>query len=884
MPRIVITIPNQAPQRYRFQLYREAVRMGRGPDNDIIIDCGSISTSHAVMERVPGGYQLRDLGSTNGTKFGGSPRQLIPLLNGVKIQLGDVDFDFSLSEEEISTLAAESRSPARSAGDAAFRRPSAQPQSPAKPAQPGAVTAGAAPPKTEPPLSTPPPADPPESAWQDLAVQLKHSRERHAMRRLAWACAIGLFAIIGGLEALRFLPKGPAPEPVVATAPVASPAVSQPPAPETPVAVAPPPAIADAAPAATPAPPPAEPPPAEEITAVQPTEAERMAAEPELLLTGMDSQRDAAIQRDRALLLRAIDGKAWDAYRALLGKSVKAALVKQGQRPGTNRYDAIWNEPVLYQALLRWKILGCFSETAISQLVTDSYNSPMFKWLLNSSAAMEELLLTIDLKDDGGKVLKLLIDVWSMNEKKYEKYFPLAVACAVVFDRPMSIPNPVGKASDSADTEVDPLKRYMWYVDNNERGKLAAPVHHTSARDLVWVVCAPVSTSELDWSIDKMQRHRKNWGDAYGMIEYLMERAVEGLNPYKEYSFAEILKEGGVCGDQAYFCVNTARAQGIPAMIIGGETDSGGHAWAGLKIKDDEWTTGVGRIGGASKGQSGNPQTGEAISEQVIQSWNDRDLQSDLVTRSVWRHLWLADYFAASGNTADHAATVRVANKLGHSFTATWKTLYGLLERETQITGTPPKPENLDDWRSFAAAMRREFRDNPRMADIAAAAEDKFIFPYGDGEEARSALRLQRRKVEREASEQKDIIATSLKREADLILKQGGPDALRNIANLYDRALREFGGSVTAFKMMAADYFEFFKDDKEMARKAARDVELAFNRVIETGSKDWFHAQVESSIYQMICSYYRTAGDIARATMLEKRYELLVRRAKRSAL
>jgi hypothetical protein len=61
-------------------------------------------------------------------------------------------------------------------------------------------------------------------------------------------------------------------------------------------------------------------------------------------------------------------------------------------------------------------------------------------------------------------------------------------------------------------------------------------------------------------------------------------------------------------------------------------------------------------------------------------------------------------------------------------------------------------------------------------------------------------------------------------------------------------------------------------------------VELAFNRVIETGSKDWFHAQVESSIYQMICSYYRTAGDTARAAMLEKRYELLVRRAKRSAL
>jgi len=167
---------------------------------------------------------------------------------------------------------------------------------------------------------------------------------------------------------------------------------------------------------------------------------------------------------------------------------------------------------------------------------------------------------------------------------------------------------------------------------------------------------------------------------------------------------------------------------------------------------------------------------------------------------------------------------------------------------------------------------------------LAATAEDQYVCPYGDGDDARSARRLQRRKVEREAGEQKDIIATSLKREADLILKRGGPDALRNIGNLYDRALRDYGGSITGFKMMAADYFNFFKDDKELAHKAARDVELAFKRVVETGSKDWFRAQAESSIYQMICSYYRTAGDTARADMLEKRYELLLRRAKRGAL
>ena len=84
--------------------------------------------------------------------------------------------------------------------------------------------------------------------------------------------------------------------------------------------------------------------------------------------------------------------------------------------------------------------------------------------------------------------------------------------------------------------------------------------------------------------------------------------------------------------------------------------------------------------------------------------------------------------------------------------------------------------------------------------------------------------------------------------------------------------------------MMAEDYFGYFKNDPELARKAARDIELAFKRVVETGTKDWFRANTESSIYKMICGYYRAAGDSDRADMLEKRYEVLLKRAKRSAL
>lgn len=46
--------------------------IGRTPDNDIVLDYGSVSRRHAEIRRVTGGIQLTDLGSTHGTLIGGS--------------------------------------------------------------------------------------------------------------------------------------------------------------------------------------------------------------------------------------------------------------------------------------------------------------------------------------------------------------------------------------------------------------------------------------------------------------------------------------------------------------------------------------------------------------------------------------------------------------------------------------------------------------------------------------------------------------------------------------------------------------------------------------------------------------------------------------------
>lgn len=111
MPRVTITIPDKTPQPYRFPLDRRLVSLGRGSENDIPIDCGSVSVKHAEMRRVDGGYELRDLGSTNGIKHDGERSEVIGLRNGMSVTLGDVAFDFLLSDDELDELAEEKVEP-----------------------------------------------------------------------------------------------------------------------------------------------------------------------------------------------------------------------------------------------------------------------------------------------------------------------------------------------------------------------------------------------------------------------------------------------------------------------------------------------------------------------------------------------------------------------------------------------------------------------------------------------------------------------------------------------------------------------------------------------------------------------------------------------------
>lgn len=98
-----------------FLLVATTVTIGRDPMADIVINDPEVSRQHARLTRTDGGYEIQDLGSTNGTfldgrRLGGEPEQLTP---GQLITMGsNVSLVFEPAGGEMATvIAAEDESP-----------------------------------------------------------------------------------------------------------------------------------------------------------------------------------------------------------------------------------------------------------------------------------------------------------------------------------------------------------------------------------------------------------------------------------------------------------------------------------------------------------------------------------------------------------------------------------------------------------------------------------------------------------------------------------------------------------------------------------------------------------------------------------------------------
>ncbi|MEU4713035.1 FHA domain-containing protein [Micromonospora purpureochromogenes] len=85
-------------------LTTDALTIGRAPGNELPIDSKLVSRLHALVERFPSGWTIRDLGSTNGTTVNGAAvREARLLRDGDRVEIGPARLLFRAPAELTGT-------------------------------------------------------------------------------------------------------------------------------------------------------------------------------------------------------------------------------------------------------------------------------------------------------------------------------------------------------------------------------------------------------------------------------------------------------------------------------------------------------------------------------------------------------------------------------------------------------------------------------------------------------------------------------------------------------------------------------------------------------------------------------------------------------------
>jgi pSer/pThr/pTyr-binding forkhead associated (FHA) protein len=79
----------------KFLIKRDVLTIGRSSDSDILLDDITVSRQHALIEKIPDGFLIKDLESLNGTYLNGEIiNEAVLLKKGDKIQIGKYIFLF----------------------------------------------------------------------------------------------------------------------------------------------------------------------------------------------------------------------------------------------------------------------------------------------------------------------------------------------------------------------------------------------------------------------------------------------------------------------------------------------------------------------------------------------------------------------------------------------------------------------------------------------------------------------------------------------------------------------------------------------------------------------------------------------------------------------
>lgn len=561
----------------------------------------------------------------------------------------------------------------------------------------------------------------------------------------------------------------------------------------------------------------------------------------------------------------ALETGRYDLYADFLRSSLERDAVKviKFGKFDASMYD---QSPYLMRANELYQLISKVGAETIQEQIKESSSRYFYPWLFSDPSDPLRLFLRTMAREqtpgeEWGGILRKWAEFWmKTSAMPRSRYSSLALACAMLDPRIVSSPSRL-RASSSTGVSTTPLtleQVFEYFMEMDEARELLTDITKLSPSELLFVVDVRLPRSEMDWARKKVRLTRKGWGGAYSMIRYRMDRAALGKDPYTNYTFQEILDEGGICMDQAYFAVNTAKCNGIPSAYVTGDGNRGPHAWVNLLTTDETWQSYGGY--GYNTGHFSHPHNCKSKHESTLLQGMDRKVNGARLDTSL-DYLSLAALFEEMQKPDCARVMLEAATQAAPGSPLGWERLIALMSR-------PESGTKLEEWDELVTMIKRKFRSRPDYLAMAARVEDEYIFPMRDASANKRHVARDLKKLEKETDEgRSDLTSAAIKRQADILMENG--DRV-GVAALYRKSMKDYARRAEVFEALMGQYYGYVSQDQEAVLQLAREAESFYNRSIRTKSGDYFKVKKEVAIQRKIAGYYEKGGNERKADSLRK--------------
>lgn len=561
----------------------------------------------------------------------------------------------------------------------------------------------------------------------------------------------------------------------------------------------------------------------------------------------------------------ALETGRYDLYADFLRSSLERDAVKviKFGKFDASMYD---QSPYLMRANELYQLISKVGAETIQEQIKESSSRYFYPWLFSDPSDPLRLFLRTMAREqtpgeEWGGILRKWAEFWmKTSAMPRSRYSSLALACAMLDPRIASSPSRL-RASSSTGVSTTPLtleQVFEYFMEMDEARELLTDITKLSPSELLFVVDVRLPRSEMDWARKKVRLTRKGWGGAYSMIRYRMDRAALGKDPYTNYTFQEILDEGGICMDQAYFAVNTAKCNGIPSAYVTGDGNRGPHAWVNLLTTDETWQSYGGY--GYNTGHFSHPHNCKSKHESTLLQGMDRKVNGARLDTSL-DYLSLAALFEEMQKPDCARVMLEAATQAAPGSPLGWERLIALMSR-------PESGTKLEEWDELVTMIKRKFRSRPDYLAMAARVEDEYIFPMRDASANKRHVARDLKKLEKETDEgRSDLTSAAIKRQADILMETG--DRV-GVAALYRKSMKDYARRAEVFEALMGQYYEYVSQDQEAVLQMAKEAESFYNRSIRTKSGDYFKIKKEVAIQRRIAGYYEKGGNEKKAASLRK--------------